>query len=69
MAGLFERCLAPFCSFEVERVLGYKPFLYPTFNALLVLLLILHVYWFAMICKIAYSKITTGKVEDIREED
>ena len=64
-----QPCLAPCCSFEVKRVLGYKPFLYPTFNALLVLLLLLHVYWFAMICKIAYSKITTGKIDDVREED
>ena len=69
MACLSEPCLAPCCSFEVEHVLGYKPFLYPTFNALLVLLLMLHVYWFAMICKIAYSKITTGKIGDVREED
>ncbi len=36
--------------------------------ALLVLLVIIHVYWFSIIVQIAYKKVVTGAIDDIREE-
>ena len=58
------------CSFEVERVLGFKPELYTVFNGLLLTLVVLHVYWFAIICNIALQKVLEGKdVADVRETE
>lgn len=58
------------CSFEVEAVLGYKPRLYAVFNTLLVTLVMLHIYWFAIICNIALQKVLQGKeMADVREAD
>ena len=49
--------------------MGYRPQLYHLFNGLLMLLVVLHVYWFAIICKIALAKVLQGKdVEDTRED-
>ena len=58
------------CSFEVEAVLRYKPPMYMVFNALLVTLVVLHIYWFAIICNIALQKVLQGKqMADVREAD
>ena len=58
------------CSFEVEAVLGFKPQLYSLFNGLLVTLVVLHIYWFAIICNIALQKVLQGKdMADVREAD
>jgi len=63
---MIKSCLC--CSFEVEQVLGYKPELYMPFNGLLLMLVVLHVYWFAIICNIALQKVMKGKVvADVRE--
>lgn len=57
-------------SFEVEQVLGFKPELYTVFNGLLLTLVVLHVYWFAIICNIALQKVLEGKdVADVREAE
>lgn len=54
----------------MEAVLGFKPRLYSLFNALLVTLVVLHIYWFAIICNIALQKVLQGKeVADVREAD
>ena len=51
-------------------MLGYKPRLYTLFNALLVTLVVLHIYWFAIICNIALQKVLQGKeMADVREAD
>ena len=53
----------------MRRILGYTPPLYYLFNSLMVLLVVLHVYWYAIICKIALDKVLEGKdVEDTRED-
>lgn len=58
------------CSFEVEAVLGFKPRLYTLFNGLLVTLVVLHIYWFGIICNIALEKVLHGKdVADVREAE
>ncbi|KAL3130443.1 hypothetical protein ABBQ38_008266 [Trebouxia sp. C0009 RCD-2024] len=57
-------------SFEVEAVLGFKPHLYTLFNGLLVTLVVLHIYWFGIICKIALQKVLHGKdMADVREAE
>lgn len=42
---------------------------YVMFNALLLVLCVLHCYWFTLILKIAYRSVTTGATSDVREED
>jgi hypothetical protein len=37
-------------------------------NGCLMLLFIMHLYWFFLICRIAYNAIKKGKTEDIRED-
>lgn len=64
-----EVSITLYCSVEVRHLLGYVPPLYYLFNSLMVLLVVLHVYWFAIICKIALDKVLEGKdVTDSREE-
>lgn len=64
-----HQCKLLCCSVEVRQILGYTPPLYYLFNSLMVLLVVLHVYWFVIICKIALDKVLEGKdVEDTREE-
>jgi len=54
----------------VERVLGFKPDMYMLFNGLLLMLVVLHIYWFAIICNIALQKVLKGKdVADVREAE
>lgn len=55
--------------FEVVDVLGREPPLHGPLNALLCILYLFHVYWFVDIVRIAWIKMTTGSVHDIREED
>ena len=38
-------------------------------SAVLCLLIALHIYWFSMIARIAWDKITTGSASDSREDD
>lgn len=54
---------------EVINVLGYKPPYYYLLNILLSLLFVIHIYWYTLILRIAYIKVTTGKGHDIREDD
>lgn len=57
-------------SHEVEHVLGFKPDMYMLFNGLLLMLVALHIYWFAIICNIALQKVLEGKdVADVREAE
>mmetsp|Transcript_46250 Transcript_46250/g.118078 ORF Transcript_46250/g.118078 Transcript_46250/m.118078 type:complete len:282 (-) Transcript_46250:324-1169(-) len=42
---------------------------YYTFSLLLCTLVVLHVYWFWLILRVAVNKLVTGKVDDVREED
>jgi len=42
---------------------------YYSFSALLCTLVVLHVYWFWLILRVAVKKLVTGKVDDVREED
>ena len=61
--------LNPFvlCRFEAVKILGRRVPLYSVFNGSLVLLLMLHLYWFALICRIAFNIVTTGDGHDVRE--
>lgn len=55
------------CSYESSEVLGYVIPLYRTLNGLLILLLIMHCYWFALITRIAYRTVVYGDIDDVRE--
>ena len=57
-----------YCSVEVRQLLGYTPPLYHLFNSLMLLLVVLHVYWFAIICKIAVKALQGKDMEDTRED-
>ncbi len=54
---------------ELPAVLGGKPPMYYWFNGGLLLLLCLHVYWFALIMRVAKHALSTGEGKDLREED
>lgn len=51
------------------RVLGGFPFGSRTLNAALFVLLCLHCYWFALIVRVAWTQVTSGRLRDAREED
>ena len=55
------------CRWESKRVIGHFPLFGRGLVALLVLLVIIHVYWFSIIVQIAYKKVMTGVGEDVRE--
>jgi len=38
-------------------------------NSLMAFLYVIHIYWFALILKVAYDKLATGHLKDVREED
>ena len=54
--------------FEAQSILGPIPF-YRLFNGLLITLLIMHIYWFALIVRIAWRVVTKGNADDVRESD
>ena len=60
----------PCCAsrFEAPAILGRVPF-YRVFNGLLIVLLVMHIYWFALIVRIAWRVVTKGNAEDVRESD
>lgn len=53
----------------MTEVLGYVIPFYFVFNGLLILLLIMHCYWFALIVRIAYRTVVSGSIDDVREND
>jgi hypothetical protein len=55
--------------FEFPKVIDVSVSVYYMFNALLCMLLVLHVYWFSLILRIVYMTLTTGGAHDVREED
>ena len=55
--------------FESTKVLGFVIPLYHVFNGLLILLLVMHIYWFALIVRIAYRTVVSGHIDDSREVD
>lgn len=55
--------------FEYPKVIDVTPSTYYMFNALLCMLLVLHVYWFSLILRIVWLTLTTGNANDVREDD
>lgn len=63
-------------SFEVLQVLDKSaheregPFLYYVFNTLLIMLLVMHVYWFVLILRVILKQLlASGQVDDVRSDD
>jgi ceramide synthetase len=54
---------------ELPLVLGGRPPMYYMFNGLLLLLFVLHCYWFTLILRIVWLALTTGAACDVREDD
>jgi ceramide synthetase len=56
---------------ESRAMLGevYTLPVYCAFNGLLCFLFLIHCYWFTLILKIAWMKVKTGGVSDVREDD
>ena len=50
-------------------VLDERPRHSAVLTALLCVLVVLHMYWFSLIARIAWSKVATGCAKDTREDD
>lgn len=55
-------------SVESTAILGQQVPLYNLFNGMLITLVVLHIYWFGLIVRIAYRALATGAANDIRED-
>lgn len=55
--------------FEFPKVIDTSATVYYMFNALLCMLLVLHVYWFTLILRIVWIALATGSSRDVREDD
>jgi len=53
---------------DAPRVLGRAPIGSRQLNAALLVLWILHCYWFALIVRVAWLRVTSGRLRDAREE-
>ena len=62
---------APVCvtPTQSKEVLGFAPPAYTLINCGLVLLYCINLYWFGLILRIAWAKVTTGQTRDIREDE
>lgn len=62
----------PWCSVEVQKLLPEQaraatgPPIYYLFNFFLILLLVLHVYWWILIAKVIYRQIAGSGIDDVR---
>jgi len=63
----FPACIIRSTLVEVTQVLGYQPPHYKLMNGLLLGLYAIHLYWFALIMRIVWLKLSTGQTRDIRE--
>ncbi len=54
---------------ESWQILGFRPPCHGLLNGLLMALYCIHIYWFSLILRIAWRKLTTGKGHDLREDD
>eukprot|EP00051_Salpingoeca_urceolata_P005062 m.70067 g.70067 ORF g.70067 m.70067 type:complete len:294 (-) comp14034_c0_seq1:192-1073(-) len=66
---LFPVFVIPSVVYESEVVLGYQITFYHFFVSWLMILQVLHVYWFVLILKVAQRSLFEGGIEDVREED
>jgi len=55
--------------FESQQALGFRPPFHALLNCLLCVLYVFHVYWFCLIVRIAFKKLTTGRLQDVRESE
>lgn len=53
---------------ELPALLNVPAGSYYMFNGLLLMLLVLHCYWFSLILRIVWLTLTTGQANDVRED-
>lgn len=54
---------------EAPRLTGVDPAVLQGLNGLLLVLLLLHCYWFSLILRVVWITLTTGSATDVRESD
>lgn len=54
---------------QTQDALGFRPPFHGLLNSLMACLYVIHIYWFALILKVAYDKLATGRLKDVREEE
>jgi len=53
----------------MQDALGFRPPFHMLLNSLMACLYVIHIYWFGLILKVAYDKLATGHLKDVREEE
>ncbi|KDD73621.1 hypothetical protein H632_c1994p1 [Helicosporidium sp. ATCC 50920] len=66
--GIFPLRAIRSCWLGSREALGFWPGCQLEINLLLLALLVMHVYWFVLILRVALRKIRGGKLSDAREE-
>lgn len=65
---LFPRHIIYSSMYEYQQVHGRPIDYYYPMNGMLIMLLVMHMYWFSQICKVAVRSLH-GSIKDVREED
>ena len=65
--SIYESCLC--CRIEPPEILGEYPAKSLVFIAMLCSLVCMHIYWFVLIARIAWTSVATGQTKDTREDD
>eukprot|EP01025_Chloroclados_australasicus_P039071 TRINITY_DN4036_c0_g1_i1.p1 TRINITY_DN4036_c0_g1~~TRINITY_DN4036_c0_g1_i1.p1 ORF type:complete len:317 (-),score=14.33 TRINITY_DN4036_c0_g1_i1:494-1444(-) len=54
---------------QLPEIVGYFPPLAHVIQTFLIIIVVIHVYWFGLILKVLYNAVVLKKIDDVREED
>ncbi len=57
------------CRYELPVVLGHHPPYSLLLAGMLCMLVCMHIYWFALLARIAVATAVTGHAKDVREDE